>query len=166
MSRRIPAGSAGLTIDGLAFAREGSRLSGRIEGKSLQRLAEMQCIAEALEFALAGGLNELGKPALSLQVEGDVRLTCQRCLKPLQHHLVADVELELASSQEQAEATEDEMDRVVASRSMSVAEMVEDEAILALPMIPRHERCTAVEGLPDKPGRPSPFDVLKTLKGR
>lgn len=165
-----PAIHAGFAIDGLAFARDGARLSGRIEGGQLERLAELQCkVPGGLEFSLAGGVNEFGKPALELHVAGDVELVCQRCLGPLPYRLQADVQLELAASAAQVESADDEVDRVVASRSMSVAGLVEDEAILGLPMIPRHEGCAEVDGVvadpAEQPVRPSPFAVLKTLKG-
>jgi uncharacterized protein len=36
---------------------------------------------------------------------------------------------------------EDEIDRVLVSRRMDVGQLVEDEVILVLPMVPRHETC-------------------------
>ena len=49
---------------------------------------------------------------------------------------------------------------------MQVMELVEDEALLALPLSPRHEACpdkAAIEVL-DEVKKPSPFAVLKNIK--
>jgi uncharacterized protein len=70
--------------------------------------------------------------------------------------------LELAESREAAEAADDAVDRVVASRSMAVAGLVEDELLLALPMVPVHERCEPPAK--DDGTKPSPFAVLAGLK--
>jgi uncharacterized protein len=45
---------------------------------------------------------------------------------------------------------------------MDVAQLVEDEVILALPMVPRHEACLATGAAPET--RASPFDALAALR--
>jgi uncharacterized protein len=66
---------------------------------------------------------------------------CQRCLGPLQVPVEIDAELQLAESLREISEADDEVDRVLASRHMDVGQLVEDEVILALPMVPRHEEC-------------------------
>jgi uncharacterized protein len=89
-------------------------------------------------------------------------MTCQRCLQPLAVPVEVAAELELAESREAAEAADDEVDRVVASRNMDVAALVEDELLLALPMVAAHEDCP----LPaeDDGSAPSPFAKLAGLR--
>ncbi len=41
---------------------------------------------------------------------------------------------------------DDEIDAVVGSRNMSIHDWVEDEAILSLPLVPRHDECAAPLG--------------------
>ncbi len=90
-------------------------------------------------------------------------MTCQRCLRPLVVPIAADAELELAESREVAEAAEDEVDRVVASRNMEVAALVEDEVLLALPMAAVHETDCRMPA--DDDGQaPSPFAALAGLR--
>jgi len=55
--------------------------------------------------------------------------------------LSANVVLGLASSIEELEGAEDDLDRIVTGKSMSVEGLVEDE----VPMIPRHEFCALLE---------------------
>lgn len=150
-------------IDGLQFARSSSRLAGRLEAAQLQRLAGLQVKSDGLVYSLQGGENRSGRLALRLQAGGRLGLICQRCMGPLEFPLDIDVELELAGTKEEIEQAEDEVDRVLASREMAVAELVEDEVILALPMVPRHETCGASQETPNS-GRASPFEALAGLK--
>jgi uncharacterized protein len=154
-----------LQIDGLQFVRSASEISGEIEGAGLKRLAEMQCLTPGIRFRLSGGTNERGKPELRLALSGQLQLICQRCLQPLAMALELENRLELAGSQEEIEAAEDEVDRVLAARDMDVAALVEDEVILALPMIPRHENCEAApEIAAAQAAKKSPFEALAALK--
>jgi uncharacterized protein len=70
-----------------------------------------------------------------------LELPCQRCLDPIRIPIVIDAELQLAQNAREISEADDEIDRVLASRRMDVAWLVEDEVILALPMAPRHEEC-------------------------
>lgn len=112
-------------------------------------------------------------------VEGNlataVQLTCQRCLEPVAAELAADMRLWLLRSEEQAARLPDEADYLVLDENggIDLADALEDELILALPLVPLHESC---EGSPVEPGgatdepepepRPNPFRVLASLKGR
>lgn len=150
-------------IDGFQFARSGSRLSGRIESAQLPRLAGSQATCDGLAYDLQGGESRSGKPGFRLWVEGALILVCQRCMGPLEFPVEIDVELELAGTREEIEQADDEIDRVLASREMEVAELVEDEVMLALPMAPRHEACGPSQAAKNS-GRVSPFGALAGLK--
>jgi uncharacterized protein len=70
-----------------------------------------------------------------------VKLLCQRCLDPIQIPIAIDAELQLAENVREISEADDEIDRVLASRNMDVAQLVEDEVILELPIAARHEEC-------------------------
>lgn len=152
-------------IDGLQFARGAQEVRGALGMEHLPRLAEMQGATEGLAFGLRGGMRDDGKPCLWISVSGELRLVCQRCLGQLVFPLSVDVELALTEDPREIEQTEDEVDRVLASRAMNVAQLVEDEVLLALPMVPRHERCS-VEIPAERDLNASPFSVLTELKRR
>jgi uncharacterized protein len=135
-----------VAIDGLAFARSAGVLKGRLGLESLPRLAQSGCSGSVLDFVLTGEINERGKPELRLAVDGSVRLECQRCLGNVDLPLRLEARLELASREAEILAANDDVERVVAGRDMSVAALVEDEVILALPMVPKHEQCRAAAG--------------------
>ena len=128
-------------IDGLQFARGALEQRGVVGMERLPRLAQLQCSTEGLEYHLRGGRAGNGKPCLRLSVRGSVELHCQRCLDPIQVPIAIDAELQLAESPREISEADDEIDRVLASRNMSVGWLVEDEVILTLPMVPRHEEC-------------------------
>jgi uncharacterized protein len=152
-------------IDGLQFARGAQAIRGVLGMEHLPRLVELQGATEGLAFGLRGGMRDDGKPCLWISVSGELRLLCQRCLGPLIFPQSIDVELVLTDDPREIEAAEDEVDRVLASRAMSVAQLVEDEVLLALPMVPRHDRCSAAVRA-GREAKPSPFSVLTELKHR
>jgi uncharacterized protein len=150
-------------IDGLQFARGAHEVRGVLGVEHLPRLADMQGATEGLAFGLRGGMRDDGKPCLWISVSGELRLVCQRCLGALVFPLSVDVELVLTEDPREIERAEDEADRVLASRAMNVAQLVEDEVLLALPMVPRHDRCS-VEIPAGRDVNASPFSVLTELK--
>jgi len=152
-------------IDGLAFARNAAVLKGRLGMESLRRLAQSGCSGSVLDFVLTGEINERGEPRLKLAVDGSVRLECQRCLGSLDFPVHLEAQLEFASSEAEITAADDDIERVVASREMSVAALVEDEVLLALPMVPKHEQCSAAAGL-GADAKPSAFEALAALRKR
>lgn len=157
--------SQGGIIDGPEFARAGATLAGILEIPALPRLAELGCSVAQIHYVIRGGATARGRPALNVDATGTVAIACQRCLEPVTVPVAVHSELELASSQEAVDRAEDDIDRVVASRSMPVAALVEDEVILAMPMVPKHAQCPArAEDV--KPGgeRASPFASLAALR--
>lgn len=128
-------------IDSLQFARAALERQGVVGMERLPRLAQLQCSTEGLEYRLRGGKAGNGKPSLRLSVRGSMEMPCQRCLDPIQVPIAIDAELQLAESEREISEADDEIDRVLASRRMDIAWLVEDEVILALPMAPRHEEC-------------------------
>ena len=128
-------------IDGLHFARAALQKRGTMGMEQLPRLAQMRCSTQGLEYHLSGGTAKNGKPCLRVSVRGVVQLVCQRCMDPLPVPVAIDSELQLAESLREISEADDEVDRVLASRHMDVGRLVEDEVILALPMVPRHEAC-------------------------
>jgi DUF177 domain-containing protein len=149
-------------IDGLAFARSGGVLKGRLSVESLPRLARSGCSNSVLDFVLEGEINERGKPGFRLTIDGSVRLECQRCLGKFDFPLRLEVQLELAASEADILAADDDVDRVLAGREMSVAALVEEEVILDLPMAPKHAQCGAPAM--ERGAEPSAFQALGALK--
>ena len=150
-------------IDGLQFARGAMQQRGFLGMEQLPRLAQMQCSTSGLEYLLQGGPSGFGKPCLRISVTGKVQLVCQRCLGPLPVPIAVDVELQLADSLREIAEADDDIDRVLASKAMDIGQLIEDEVILALPTVPRHDICVTASVATQ--ASESPFGRLALLKG-
>jgi uncharacterized protein len=156
-------------------AFEFSRINGSREG--VTPVAEMTRLTKdcadnsgTIAWKVVGGTGKMGFPELTLSVSGTVQLVCQRCLTPFAHHIDASTLLMLGKDDEQADEIEEmiddeSVDVIVGSRTMNVMDLVEDEALLALPNTPKHDVCPDTALLDAaKSDKKSPFDALKGLK--
>lgn len=158
-------------IDAIEFARKGLAIRDTIALSQFPRLSGVLTTSEGtLDYRLQGSAGPQGKPHLRLQLEGDVQLTCQRCLEPLNYRVEVDTDFTLVPDESMipsAEAEEELEDYLVAGPPIQVADLLEDELLLALPFAPKHaEECAEKAGLVMKTEKPSPFAVLKGLKTR
>jgi uncharacterized protein len=160
-----------VVIDALEFCRVNERREGRIAVADLPRLgADCADQSGELSWSLEGGTGRLDFAQLRLAVSGTVQLMCQRCLTPFAHEIAAESVLMLAKDEERADEMDellddDTIDVIVASKTLNVSDLVEDEALLALPLSPKHEVCpdaTQLELLKSK--KESPFAALQGLK--
>ena len=108
-----------------------------------------------------------GTPMAEISLDGTAVLQCQRCMQPmaLPVHSVARVAL-LASAAE-ANGVAGDLEPVLAPEGhISVGDLVEEEMLLALPIVPLHEvggQCPAVVSGSDGPSESAaqrPFERL------
>ena len=162
----------GFVIDAFAFCRLKERREGELPVRDLPRLAaETVDASGVLRWSLQGGANQHGHPQLQLSVAGQVRLKCQRCLQALEQDIDSASELVLAQDDASADEMEalladEDVEVIVGSHSFDLLQVIEDDALLALPLAPKHDVCpgqTGLEKLKDEK-KESPFSVLKNLK--
>lgn len=86
-----------------------------------------------------------GKPAywLHLTLATSLPMVCQRCLGPVDLPLSATRSFRFVATEAEAQTQDDDVeeDLLVLSREFNLAELIEDELLLDLPPIPRHEVC-------------------------
>ena len=157
-------------INGHEFCRLAERATGTTPVAAFERLcADLHEHQGELSWTLQGGHHPQGMDQLSISVSGEVSLVCQRCLTPFTQIIDAHSRLVLVTDEAQAEETEERLDDesidvIVGSSTMDLMALVEDEALLALPLSPRHEVCPeGTSSLGDNKSA-SPFAVLKKLK--
>lgn len=159
-------------IDAFEFCRNNGRREGVTPVAEMKRLAA-DCTDTSGEIAwsLEGSMSKPhGFPQIVLSVRGPVRLECQRCLAPFEYMIDSSTVLMLGKDDAEADEIEEiiddeSIDVIVGSHTCDIRDLIEDEALLALPQAPKHEVCpetTALDAL--KSEKPSPFDVLKGLK--
>ena len=170
MSRQVHEASRGIrqaVVDSLEFARDGRSIAGEVALKELGRLADVLVDdVGALAVELHGGRDAEGKSFLGLRVTGNLNLRCQRCLQPMSFALDVDSRLLLVAPGEawpDEELVDDGGDVIEACRELAVLPLVEDEVLLALPIVARHENCRPPVAA-ETESKPSPFAVLAKLK--
>ena len=156
-------------IDGFRFAEAGDVLRGRCKVSGFRRLQDLlNSNAGELEYEVLGTRDEVGRPAIGIRVDGELRLTCQRCLKAMPFSLQVNEMLVLAKNEAEIEAQPVEPeahDRVLAGKDMEVGTLLEDEILLAIPFAPRHEHCSR-SGVDKGEAQASPFEGLRGLLAR
>ena len=155
--------------DAFVFAREGRVLEGTLAVDGLERLHDLLTeVSGEVTFRLQGAQGKRGEYTLHLQVAGRIPLACQRCLGAIPFDLDVDSLLELipeGADMSQDELEDDTRDFLPVAGELFVAELVEDEVLLALPVAPRHEKC-GFPGAADAGERINPFATLAGLKGK
>lgn len=170
-----------LRLDVAAFAADAGESSGEWPLADMGRLVDL-AVAEELpglvasweargeSRPVAGGAPEIW---LHLSGHAPVPLTCQRCLSPVICPVEVDRSFRFVATEAEAEALDAELeeDVLVLERWMSLRDLVEDELLLGLPLVPRHEICpdplvpSGGEAAPEASSEePHPFAALGKLK--
>lgn len=174
-------------LDVRRFAADGGRLAGTLAAAELPRLVADAPLAQGqpARWTLTGEQRARsgGVPEVWLHVHADavVTLPCQRCLQPVTVALVSDRAIRFVADEAEAErldeASEDDVLAWPARGAVDALALVEDELILSLPIVPRHEVCPQPLRVPDhvdaaagdaaeatEPARPNPFAALAALR--
>jgi uncharacterized protein len=120
------------------------------------------------------------KPQIWLHLTAHTTLpqTCQRCLAEVGTELEVNRSYRFVADEATAEAQDDdcEEDLLAISREFNLLELIEDELLMALPLVPMHDVCPVQpkmavadadfegDGEAVGAGKPNPFAVLATLK--
>lgn len=170
MSRQESSSFVGTLFDSLEFARDGGELVGDLPLAGLERLTKgLGEVRGSLHFSLAGevavSVDGRATSWLHLCVAGKLPMECQRCLRPMEVPVAIDTRLQLiAPGAAWPDDIEDgATDAIPAEAAQSLKDLVEDEVLLALPIVPRHESCELPTGSGNKQPA-SPFAVLAQLK--
>ena len=124
-------------------------------------------ISVDLAFELQPG----GRPIVQGSIQAKVSMACQRCLELATIALHCEVSIGVVKNEEQAELLPADLDPLIVEDQLNLFELIEDELILALPIVPVHEYCDLpAGGIPEEdpkatsPERENPFAVLASLK--
>jgi uncharacterized protein len=136
-------------------------------------LATSEERSEHVQVSVKFDVDERGLTVMSGAASALVALTCQRCNEVFDHELEVDFTFSPAKNEEAAEKIPSYYDVIELNEDgeVNLRELVEEELILMIPLIPRHEieDCSAdadsVWGeLPEELDKPNPFEALKQLK--
>lgn len=168
-------------LDVRVFSRDGATLSGQAPLAQWARLraeSEDGLVSPPVRWQARGeAVSEVGAQDqvwLHLQVNAVLPLLCQRCLSPVLTAVDVDRSFRFVADEATAMALDDEEeeDLLVISREFNLIDLVEDEVILAMPLVPLHDTCPEPLSMSaedprfeqEEEKRPHPFAALAGLK--
>lgn len=156
-------------VDAVAMAGAGSSVDRTYTAADLPRLAhagaaEGSEVHASLRFSLFDG-----QPAVKGRLNGQVVLTCQRCMKPVASDV--DERFQVLIVPEERSDEPGGYEPVIANPTrLDLAWLVEDQVLLALPLVPMHPQDDCAEGKRDEVSEPAaevgaqkPFENLRDM---
>jgi len=169
MSGRLPE-----YIDPFRLADAGQALRGSLALARFKRLTPFLNSGEGeVAVELRFGVDEGGQRYLRGHISAELELVCQRCLGPMAQAIETDMRLGLVESAAEGDQLPGAYEPLVVEEPpISVADVIEDELILALPLVAMHprEECPASDRVSEGPSEDSgtdtenPFAVLANMK--
>ncbi|EIK53906.1 MAG: YceD family protein [Pseudomonadaceae bacterium] len=161
-------------IDPRKFADRAASLQGELNLSQLQRLAEsLEDDQGVVRASFAFGRDEQRTVVIHSQLDVDVKMICQRCLEPVVLPIHSECDYAVVNEGSSSQHLPKGYDVLeVGEDPLDLLALVEDELLLALPIVPLHdpEICQPPVG-PDEPEpsedevtRSNPFSVLAQLK--
>lgn len=165
MSGRLPR-----EIDPIRLADEGRRLQGDLPGEDLARLAALAPATEKpapVSVDLSFGRSPGGERWMRGSVRTRVGAVCQRCLGPMSIVLEARPMFVLRGP---GGTGDEDAESLVVDGPVSLHELIEEELLLAMPMIPMHgeNECQPPDAArpPAGASRPNRFAALRDRRGK
>lgn len=160
-----------MVIDSLEFASRREIASGRLLLVALPRMNELLVAEEfgGIDFEVSGESSG-GQTFLVVKLEGRLPLVCQRCLGAVHFDLSVRSRMLLVEpgtnwpeDGEPGGLDDESCDAIEASRELDLVPLLEEEVLLALPIVPRHEACE-LPATQQPSHEASPFARLAGLK--
>ncbi len=168
------------TLNVAQLCHDAGSLAGQWPLAGMKRLVdslfEPAAVASVIDWSASGALLPAsgGEPEVWLQLRASVAvsLQCQRCLQAVMQPLAVDRRLRFVRSEAEAERLDEASDDdvLVLLPRLDLHELTEDELILALPLVPRHEGpCPdplpmPADDLPGEEPAANPFAALAALR--
>ncbi|MBL1320906.1 MAG: DUF177 domain-containing protein [Methylophaga sp.] len=162
-------------IDPLRLAQNGLKLAGQLAVTEMPRLLQSLVSNEGIvDVDIAFDVDEVHTPFMRGEFTTTISMTCERCMKEMKVDLDVHCLLAMVTNERKIEGLAEQYDPWLLENSDDVllSSVIEDELILALPLVPRHdEAClpasewsSADEMAEEIEEKVSPFAVLATLK--
>jgi len=170
-------GASGDYLDLIRASHQPIRWAGTISIAALPRLAAAVAGINGQASAELQAKHDGGQVTVQGKVEANLMLTCQRCFGNMHFPVKADLNLAWVRDEKEAVSLPAVYEPLLsASGRVKIADLIEDELLLALPMAARHAapqecgagvRSTARPAVTDaKEKRRKPFAALESLKHR
>lgn len=160
-------------IDPFRYAEQSLCLKGAVNIAEMQRLSATTVCAsgDTVAVDLQFGVDEQGITFLKGRLATKLTLQCQRCMELYSYEIISDFVLGIVDTLDEANALPEGYEPALAKEgSLALRELIEDEIILNLPIIPRHEPEDCKVKIPlidsgwEQGKGENPFRVLESLK--
>ncbi len=148
-------------------------IRGEIPMERLSRLEDFRYDADSVVAAwLTICHDDQGVMLLGGQVGADLVFTCQRCLEPVVYTMTANIRLALVFSDSELDGLPAGYEPwLVSEEKLVVSEVLEEELLLSMPLVPLHDHCQAPGFQAEDTGfnteqKINPFAVLAQLKSQ
>jgi uncharacterized protein len=149
-------------IDPLLLADRNANIEGELPISSLERLTGLLAndagnVAVKLFFGREGRL-----ATIDGHISAVLALKCQRCLEPLEWSVNSDIKLGIVNSLERANNLPEDYEPLllIEEDKIPLVSIVEDELLLILPSIPKHQDGCETPNVPNNKLKP----LLKTVQ--
>ena len=166
-----------------AFAQNQGTLAGEGKLGQFERLMELsqgQGAATPVFYAARGEMRPdaagRDQPWLFLSGHTTLPLVCQRCLEPVDTPVAFDRPFRFVATEALAEVEDEESeeDVLVTSKAFDLLGLLEDELLLACPLVPMHSSCPKPVRLQAADAdfaepvaeKPNPFAVLQQIRNK
>ncbi len=171
-------------IDLEKLSTQGYQWQGKFQLTQFPRLAELVSQTDIEDTVFFCKINYLASIYwLEFSVQATLENQCQRCLQAMEFLLNEQVKLALLEDKSQANLLQEDdwlllndvVNMVKHERRLPIINMIEDELLLALPLVPKHdlndENCVPVDILVEEEEtvveeKNNPFAVLAKLKDK
>lgn len=129
-------------INPYRLAEAGAVLHGILHVKDMQRLCmELAQDDGHVEVRIELGVDQEGVRFLRGHFEAHLMLQCQRCMESFAYEIIGDFLSGVVASEEEAKRLPDRYEPVLTDEDMLVLQdVIEDELIIALPIVPMHDQ--------------------------
>lgn len=148
MSNRLP-----VEVDPFRLIEQRRQLSGIIPLSQLPRVKALavldgESVLHEFQVNLEFQRSDSGLPMISGRVQGVVPVQCQRCLGAVTIDVDSTVNVVLTTSEIDRQPEEQGYELyIVTDERLFLQDFIEDEILLALPLVARHDTCSAAKEL-------------------
>lgn len=162
-------------VDPIRFADNATQLHGVLHTDQMERLKASLLVQDApVAVQLEFGIDHQGTKFLKGHVETSLQLQCQRCMEPYNCAIIDDFLLGMVRTEEEAKLLPEKYDPFLLAPDgqLTIADIVEDELILSMPIVPMHDPKECQVNLPfavssqgdSELDKDNPFKVIELLK--
>lgn len=163
-------------VDPFRFAENEIHLEGQMLVSHMDRLRASLCNDTGeIQVSILFDVDEQDIHYMRGQYSAHLMLQCQRCMEPFAYHIAGDFLSGIVHTEEEADQLPKGYDPVIVKEGMlAIQDVIEDELIINLPVVPMHDVKDCKVKLPlsiesaeiAETSKENPFKVIELLRAK